>query len=77
MPIHDEMFKRWKKYCHLLVHERGYRVEDVKTSGHAWEIARALEIPAEARHVDLSCTDADIDAALQKIFPNAVFGGED
>jgi hypothetical protein len=74
MKIHKEMFDRWKKFCHLLCHDRGIPVWAVTSPTQAWNIAHALEIPKEAYHVDHSINDRHIETALRKIFPDAFKG---
>lgn len=67
------MLERWRKYATLLLAERGFVVDDVKTGVDAWNVAHRLNIPREAYHVDGSINDTHIETALRKIFPRAIF----
>ncbi len=73
MRTHKEMLERWRRYATLLLAERGFVVDDVKTGVDAWNVAHKLGIPEEAYHVDGSINDAHIETALRQIFPQAVF----
>lgn len=70
----DETISRWtKKVTDYLSHsDSGYVADDIKTGGHAWQIAHRVDITFEA-YSDRSVVDAHIVTALKKIFPNAVF----
>jgi len=70
MRIDKGTVDRWKKYADLYVRERGHVLEDVTSSGQAWDIAFTLDIPQEAYHMGNGINDNHIDTALRKIFPN-------
>ena len=69
MRVYKELFDRWLKFSRLYCADYGTTTDKITSKVSAWNIAHALDIPAEAYHLDMN--DKHIETALKRIFPNA------
>lgn len=64
--------EKWTDLATKFLSERKLKLEDVKTGADAWTVASRCGITDEA-YKDREITDAHIQTALARIFPNAKF----
>ena len=74
MRINQETLSKWRAVVdQWLMNNHGLIANQVTTGRDAWTVAHRTGIALEAYDISRDITDAHIQTALQRIFPNAVF----
>lgn len=72
MKFDNDTVIRWTEMAANYLGQRGHDLSEVKQGVDAWTIAHQTGITREA-YEDRSVTDAHIQTALEKVFPDVTF----